>query len=148
VLGTAHVFRSTRPDLFVVTRGRAGGLYLIPFLRSGDDDAPIFGPPRPLRAPFADGKGSIYETANGVIHGLWLAKNTLQRTTFDRATLTFIPAGSVTLSGLAAGAQSVAAFPSADGGALDLLYEVAGESTPARRRPARVAPRAWHPRRR
>ena len=144
VVGTASVFKSARPDIFVMTRGRAAGLYLFPFLRTGTDDAPIFAPPRALRTPFADGKGTIFETANGTIHGLWLEKNTLHRTTFDRASLTFTPVSSVPLSGLATGAQSVAAFPEKDG-ALDLVFEVPGESTPARSPISNASSAEWRP---
>ncbi len=144
VLGTASVFHSARPDLFVMTRGRAAGLYLIRFLRVGADDTPIFAPPRPVRRPFADGKGTIFEIAGGAIHGLWLEKNTLHRTTFDRTALTFTSTGSVALTGLAAGAQSVAAYPAADG-ALDLVFEVPGESTPARSPVSNASSADWRP---
>ncbi len=144
VLGTASVYHSARPDLFVMTRGRISGLYLFPFLRTGEDDAPIFGPPRPLPTPFPAGKGTIFETADGTIHGLWLEKNTLHRTTFDRVALTFAPAGTVALTGLAAGAQSVAAFPGSDG-SLDLVFDVPGESLPARSRSTNPSSADWRP---
>jgi hypothetical protein len=144
VLGTAFVFRAARPDLFVSSRGRAAGLFLLPFLRLGADDAPIFAPPRPLRGPFGDGKGTIYENADGSIHALWLVKNTLHRTTFDRTSLSFSPNGTVALTGLAAGAQSVAAFPRADG-TLDLVFEVNGESTPARGPASNPSSADWRP---
>jgi hypothetical protein len=144
VLGTAHVRRSARPDLFVHTRGRAAGLYLVPYLRTGDDDAPIFAPPQPLRAPFADSRGTIFETADGTIHGLWLEKNTLHRTTFDRTTLTFTRTGTVPLTGAAAVAASLAAFPAADG-SLDLVFEVNGDSTPARSKATNPSAEDWRP---
>jgi hypothetical protein len=144
VLGTASVFGSARPDLFVFTRGRAAGFYVVPYLRTDENDAPIFALPRLLRAPFADGKGTIFETADGTIHGLWLVKNTLHRTTFDRSSLTFLPRGSVALTGLATGAQSVAAFPASDG-ALDLVFEVPGESTPARNTVTNASSADWRP---
>lgn len=144
VLGTAAVYRSARPDVFVVTRGRAAGLYLLRFLRTGADDAPIFAPPQPLPPPFADAKGAVFETADGVIHGLWLEKNVLHRTTFDRTSLTFAPGGTVPLTGIASGAQSVAAFPRADGG-LDLVLEVPGETTPARSPVTNPSSPDWRP---
>jgi hypothetical protein len=144
VVGTASVFKSVRPDLFVMTRGRAAGLYLVRFLRSGTDDAPIFAPPQQIRSPFADGRGTIFETSDATIIGLWLEKNTLHRTTFDRASLTFTPTTSVPLTGLATGAQSVAAFPSANG-LLDLVFEVPGESTPARSRVTNASSADWRP---
>jgi hypothetical protein len=144
VLGTASVFRAARPDLFVMTRGRAAGLCLIPFLRTGPDGAPIFSPPRLLRLPFVDGRGAVFETGDSTIHGLWLEKNALHLTTFDRAKLIFTATGSVPLTGLAAGAQSVAAFPAADG-ALDLVFEVAGDSTPARSQGANASSADWRP---
>ncbi len=144
VLGTASVFHSVRPDLFVMTRGRAAGLYLIPFLRTDAEGAPIFSPPRASRTPFPDGKGTVFETADGTIHGLWLEKNTLRRTTFDRTKLTFTATGSVPLSGLAAGAQSVAAFPSTDG-ALDLVFEVPGDPIPARSSVTNSSSAEWRP---
>jgi len=115
IVGAASVFRSARPDLFVMTHGRASGFYLFRYLRTGGDGAPIFVPPRPLATPFADGKGTIVETPDGIIHGLWLEKNLLHLTTFDRISLTFTGSESVTLTGLASGAQSVAAFPIRDG---------------------------------
>lgn len=144
VLGTASVFRSARPDLFVMTRGRAAGLYLVPFLRTDADGAPIFAPPRAIRSQFADGKGTIFETADGTIHGLWLERSTLHRTIFDRTKQIFTPTGSVPLIGLAAGAQSVAAFPAANG-ALDLVFEVPGESAPARSSVTNASSADWRP---
>jgi hypothetical protein len=144
VLGTASVFGSHRPDLFVMTRGRAAGLHLFRFLRNGEDDAPIFAPPLAVRAPFADAKGTIFETNKGTIHGLWLEKNTLRFTTFQRDTLTFTPAHSVALTGLATGAQSIAVVPRAEGG-LTLVLEVPGESTPARSKIANASSAEWRP---
>ncbi|MDP3071921.1 MAG: VCBS repeat-containing protein [Opitutaceae bacterium] len=144
VIGAVSVYRAARPDLFVMTRGRAAGLYLFPFLRTDADDAPIFAPPRLLRAPFPEGKGTIIETPDGTIQGLWLEKNTLHRTTFDRSTLTFTAHGSVGLTGLAIGAQSVAAFPAASGG-LDLVLDVPGESTPARGPVGNPSSADWRP---
>jgi hypothetical protein len=144
VLGAVSVFGTGRPDLLVITRGRASGLYLFPFLRTGTDGAPIFAPPRAVRLPSADGRGTIFETADGVIHGLWLEKNVLRRTTFDRASLTFAAAGSVPLSGLVAGAQGVAALPAADGG-LDLVFDVPGDSTPARSAVSNASSADWRP---
>ncbi|MEO6245733.1 MAG: hypothetical protein ABIQ12_09875, partial [Opitutaceae bacterium] len=144
VLGTASVFHSARPDLFVMTRGRAAGLYLFRFLRTGENDAPIFAPPRSLRLPFPDGKGTIFETGDGIIHGLWLEKSTLHRTTFDRATLTFSSTDSIALTGLATGAQCVAAFPGSDGG-LDLVFDVPGDSTPGRGLGTSASSLDWRP---
>ena len=144
VLGTASVFRSARPDLFVMTRGRAAGLYLFPYLRTDADAAPIFSPPRPLRLPFADGKGTVFETADGTILGLWLEKNTLHRTTFDRRTLTFTATDEVKLTGLAIGAQSVTAFSAVDG-ALDLVLEVPGDASPARSPAINPSSVDWRP---
>jgi hypothetical protein len=144
VLGTASVFRSARPDLFVMTRGRAAGLYLFPYLRTDADAAPIFSPPRPLRLPFADGKGTVFETADGTILGLWLEKNTLHRTTFDRRTLTFTATDEVKLTGLAIGAQSVTAFSAVDG-ALDLVLEVPGDASPARSPATNHSSVDWRP---
>jgi hypothetical protein len=144
VLGAAPVFGGARPDLFVMTRGGPAGLHLLRYLRTGPGDAPIFAPPRLLPRPFAEGKGAIFVAADGSIHGLWLEKNALHRTTFDRATLTFTPAGSVPLSGLATGAQSVAVYPSAKGG-LDLVFEVPGESTPARSAVTNPSSADWRP---
>lgn len=144
VLGAAAVHRAARPDLFVQTRGRAAGLYLFRFLRVGADDAPIFAPPQPLRAPFPEGKGTVFEGRDGTIHGLWLEKNTMHRTIFDRATLAFRSTGTVPLAGLAAGAQGVAAFPGADG-TIDLVFEVPGESTPARSPVTNASSPDWRP---
>ncbi|MBI5691330.1 MAG: VCBS repeat-containing protein [Verrucomicrobia bacterium] len=143
-LGTAHVFRSARPDVFIFTRGRAAGLHLLPFLRTGPDDAPVFAPPRPLRAPFDGDRGAIFETPDGAIRCFWIEKNTLRQFTFDRTTLTFAPAGSVSLPSAVGGAQSLAVFPVADG-AIDLVFEVAGEATPARSTVTNASSADWRP---
>ncbi|MBL9212090.1 MAG: VCBS repeat-containing protein [Opitutaceae bacterium] len=144
VLGAASVFGGARPDLFVMTRGGPAGLHLLRYLRTGPGDAPIFAPPQLLPRPFAEGRGTVFALADGSIHGLWLEKNVLHRTTFDRTTLTFTPVGTVPLAGLAAGAQSVAAFPG-ENGALDLVLEVTGESTPARSPVTNPSSADWRP---
>ena len=143
-IGVASVFRAARPDLFVHTRGGPSGLYLFPFLRSDADDAPVFGPPRRLALSFDAAKGAIFETTDGEIHGVWLENQSLLFTRFDRVSLAFSPAGSVKLKGLAAGAQSVAAFPNTDG-SLDLVFEVPGDSTPARGPDVSPSSEEWRP---
>lgn len=130
-VGVANVFGGARPDLFVFTRGGPAGLHLLPYLRTGENDAPVFSPPRQIRAPFDDTPGIVYQTADGLVRGVWIEKQNLRFADFDRATLSFRPGREVPLDSLPSDAANVAVFPGTDG-ALRLVFDVAGETDPAR----------------
>lgn len=130
-VGVANVFGGARPDLFVITRGGASGLYVLPYLRTGENDAPIFHPPRQIRPFHPEAPFFVYQTQDGTIHSAWIDHRILRFAELDRSTLTFEAYREVAINALPAGAANVAVFPGANG-ALRLVFELSGENDPAR----------------
>lgn len=130
-VGVANVFGGARPDLFVFTRGGPAGLHLLPYLRTGENDAPVFSPPRQIRAPFRDAPCIIYQTPDGLVHGAWIEKQRVHFAHFDRDTLAFRPGREIPLDPLPDPAFNLAVLPGPSG-ALRLVFEVAGDTDPAR----------------
>ncbi len=98
--GTANVYGSERPDLFVY--GDAGphtGLYLFPWYRDDSDGFPVFGSPQKIEAP-ERGNIRVHQFGNGKIYGVWLKDKALFYAEFDRDTLSFLDAQSISLPGL------------------------------------------------
>lgn len=123
VRGSAFVFDSRQPDLFV--KGQAGpatGLYVFPWLETTQEGVPVFGKPTRVKSPFTD-RGTIFQTADGIIHGVWLDGRNLVHTTFDRAGLQFTETGRVLLEGLPRNPSNVAVILNPDG-SIDVVLEI------------------------
>jgi len=94
VLGQAKVFGGTRPDLFVVGYGGPQAVHLFKWMDTADTGAPVFAQPMPVKCPFTD-SGTVFQTKDGVVHGLWSVKGDLVHTLFDREKMEFREAGRI-----------------------------------------------------
>ncbi|NDP20398.1 MAG: VCBS repeat-containing protein [Paludibacter sp.] len=129
-MGSAYVFGSKQPDLFVSGNGKTSALYLFKWLRNKESGVQVFDKPIPVNSFFTS-KGSVFETNDGVIHGLWLKKNVVVHSIFDKTALSFNIQKEIKLPELPTEVNSISAFPNADG-SVDLVMEVRGFGIPAK----------------
>ena len=73
-VGAAYVYGSERPDLFVTAGNFSAdpGLFLYKWTGTGPNGEPVFGERRKVTEEGGHGVGTIFQTEDGVIHGLWL----------------------------------------------------------------------------
>jgi hypothetical protein len=125
-VGAAFVFGSKQPDLFVAT-GKFGletGLFLYRWSATSKDGVPVFGERLKVGFPVPGGyppPGTIVQTSDGAIHGVWLAGKELVRGLFNKDAMAFEEAGRVTIEGLPRGAGSIGLLVNDDGSAEVLL---------------------------
>lgn len=121
--GYAYLRDTEGPDLFVQGTGAPGtGLYLFPWAGWSEDGVPIFNPPVRLTGTYTD-DGTIFQTPDGVVHGLWLDGTTLIYTVFDADKRAFREVSRVAITGVPRAPSSVAARVREDG-RVDLAFEV------------------------
>lgn len=121
--GYAYVYGSEGPDLFVQGTGAPGtGLYLFPWVGRSEDGVPIFDQPRRVSGAFTD-KGTIFQTADGVVHGLWLDGGTLLHSIYQPGSNSFSEVSRVSLLGLPRSPSSLAVRMREDG-TIELVFEV------------------------
>jgi hypothetical protein len=130
VLGAAFVHGGKQPDLFVAGFGGPQAVHLFQWKGTAENGAPIFAQPVELQCPFKD-QGTVFQTKDGAIHGLWISKEELVHTLFDRAALTFRATERVPLGKGIKSPSSLAALSNADG-SYDLAFEMSngGKGTP------------------
>jgi hypothetical protein len=88
VLGHARVFGSKDPDLFVAGYGGPQAVHLFKWVDTAENGAPVFAEPVIVKCAYKD-KGSVFQTKDGTITGLWIDKDELVTTAFDREKLEF-----------------------------------------------------------
>ena len=125
-VGAAYVYGSERPDLFVTAGNFSAdpGLFLYKWTGTGPNGEPVFGERRKVTVEGGHGVGTIFQTEDGVIHGLWLDGGALRHTVYDRDRHAFVNAVAVRLSGFPnfSGSQ-IAAIPNGDG-SLEFIVSV------------------------
>jgi hypothetical protein len=124
-LGAARVYQSTQPDLFVYT-GRAPqtGLFLYKWIGTGPSGEPIFGERERITVEgITDGNGSIIQTADGVIHGVWLTAKQLVFTTYNHARKRFEEQSRVSISTLPGSGSRLGVTANPDG-SFDVFIEL------------------------
>lgn len=98
--GTAFISSTEGADLFVDGgRGISPGLYWYRYKRLSPNGAPIFHSPALINSPFKS-NGSIFQTPDKLVHGIWLSEPDLVHTVFDAVKLKFIEIERVSLEGL------------------------------------------------
>lgn len=122
VLGSAFVFGGEWPDLFVAGYGGPQAVHVFQWVDTETSGAPVFARPRVVRCPFNSG-GTVLQTADGSVHGLWIDKNKLVHTMLDTKALVFREAGRIALDRKIKSPSSVAAIVNADG-SCDLAFEL------------------------
>lgn len=140
VLGHAHVFDGKMPDLFVAGYGGPQAVHLFRWVHTAETGAPVFAQPLEVKCPFKD-KGSIFETPQGQIIGLWISKDHLVTTEFDRAALEFRETKRVKLPSKIKSPASLGVLLHSDG-THDLAFEL---STAAKGTPGHPWTEEWRP---
>jgi hypothetical protein len=127
-VGAAFLFDGEGPDLFVRT-GRFGqkkGLFLYRWSARGPKGEPIFQDPLSIAHPFDKPyppSGTILQTGDGVVHGLWLQGATVVHTVFDLQAMAFLERGRIALPAPPRNPSSMAARLTSNG-AMELFFEV------------------------
>ncbi len=88
VLGHARVFAGKEDDLFVAGYGGPQAVHLFRWVDTAETGAPVFAQPVEVKCAFKD-KGSVFQRKDGAIIGLWIDKEELVTTEFDREKLEF-----------------------------------------------------------
>ena len=88
VLGHARVFGGKEPDLFVAGYGGPQAVHLFKWVDTAENGAPVFAEPVVVKCAFKD-KGCVFQRTDGRVVGLWIDKEELVTTSFDREKLEF-----------------------------------------------------------
>lgn len=88
VLGHARVFGGKGDDLFVAGFGGPQAVHLFRWVDTAETSAPVFAQPVEVKCAFKD-KGSVFQLKDGKVVGLWIDKDELVTTEFDRERLEF-----------------------------------------------------------
>lgn len=143
IVGSAFVFGSKQPDLFVCGNGKTSALYLFKWLRNNESGVPVFDKPIPINSFFTS-KGTIFETSDGTIHALWLQKEVFVHSIFDKIALSFNIQKEIKLPALSSAVNSISAFANSDG-SVDIVMEVRGFGIPAKYGQQNPSTVEWRP---
>ncbi|HEY2573042.1 MAG TPA: VCBS repeat-containing protein [Verrucomicrobiaceae bacterium] len=130
VLGTAFVSGGKYPDLFVAGYGGPKAVHLFHWTDTDASGAPVFAKPKVVKCPFT-GEGTVFQTKDGVVHGLWIAKSKLVHTLLDAKSLEFREVETLPLDKKIKSPSSIAALPNGDG-SYDLTFEVSNGAESAK----------------
>jgi hypothetical protein len=121
VLGHARLFGGKQPDLFVAGYGGPQAVHLFRWVDTAESGAPVFAEPVVVKCAFKD-KGVVFQRKDGSISGLWISKEELVTTLFDRAKLEFIETKREKLPKGVKSPSSLGVLVNADG--VDLAFEM------------------------
>ena len=121
VLGHAWVFGGKQPDLFVAGYGGPQAVHLFRWVDTAENGAPVFAEPVVVKCAFKD-KGVVFQRKDGSITGLWISKEELVTTIFNRAKLEFIETMRERLPKGVKSPSSLGALVNEDG--VDLAFEM------------------------
>ncbi len=114
--GYAHVFDSEQPDLFIKNNDRwYPGVFVVPWLRTADCGTPVFGERIAVESPLGVNPGTVFQTEDGVIHGIFLDGMDLVHTHFETADMRFVETGRIRLEGLRRSPHALAVINNPDG---------------------------------
>lgn len=122
VLGHARIFDGKGPDLFVAGYGGPQAVHLFKWVDTAETGAPVFAQPVQVKCAFKD-KGSIFQRKDGTVIGLWIDKNDLVTTQFDREKLEFRETSRAKLDSSVKSPSSLGVLVNDDGG-YDLAFEM------------------------
>ncbi len=121
VLGHARVFGGKEPDLFLAGYGGPQAVHLFKRVDTAENGAPVFAEPVVVKCAFKD-KGSVFQTKDGTIKGLWIDKDELITTQFDREKLEFRETKREKLPKAVKSPSSLGVIANGDG--YDLAFEI------------------------
>jgi len=122
VLGHANVSGGKQPDLFVAGFGGAKAVHLFKWVDTADTGAPVFAQPVEVKSAYNE-QGTIFQTKDGIIHGLWIVGKELVHTVFEREGNAFTEKERLPLGKDTKSPQSLAALANEDG-SYELAFEV------------------------
>ena len=96
-LGAAFVYGSARPDLFAGGDRWYPGVYLYRWIND-ENSVPVFSDRRKVTVPRTGNRaatGTVFQTAEGKIYGLWLDGMDIIPTTYDRRNSRFNEEGRI-----------------------------------------------------
>lgn len=137
-VGVVNAGAGKEPSIFTTANNHSvrPGLFLYRFIDRAPTGAPVFGDPVEVALPTGRGKvpppGTIFQTADGTIHGFWLKDSEILRTRFDAGRGEFVsaPSGSIKLDGLPKNPGWIAVVQQ-PGGAIDVILGI-NDGTPQR----------------
>ncbi|MBT3272928.1 MAG: VCBS repeat-containing protein [Spirochaetales bacterium] len=124
-LGAAFVYGSARPDLFAGGDRWYPGVYLYRWIND-ENSVPVFSDRRKVTVPRTGNRaatGTVFQTAEGKIYGLWLDGMDIIPTTYDRRNSRFNEEGRIRIVGLSVPPESIGVFVPA-GGKIDEGFNV------------------------
>ncbi len=121
VLGHARLFGGKQPDLFVAGYGGPQAVHLFKWVDTAENGAPVFAEPVVVKCAFKD-KGSVFQRKDGSIIGLWISKEELVTTEFDREELEFRETKRVKLPKEVKSPSSLGVLVNGDG--YDIAFEM------------------------
>lgn len=121
VLGHARVFGGKQPDLFVAGYGGPQAVHLFRWVDTAANGAPVFAEPVVAKCAFKD-KGCVFQRKDGTIIGLWISKEELVTTVFDREKREFLETGREKLPKGVESPASLGVLVNGDG--VDLAFEI------------------------
>ncbi len=121
VLGHARVFGGKQPDLFVAGYGGPQAVHLFKWVATAENGAPVFAEPVVVKCAFKD-KGCVFQRKDGSIIGLWISKEELVTTEFDREKLEFRETKRVKLPKEVKSPSSLGVLVNGDG--YDIAFEM------------------------
>ncbi|CAN0036122.1 unnamed protein product, partial [Chrysoparadoxa australica] len=128
---------------FIGGNTRSSDLYLFRWLRNNKNGVPVFAEPIAIKEFFTS-NGSILQTSDGIIHGLWLDRDTVVHTIFDKDLYKFVIKGKVMLPELPSTPNSISTFINNDG-SIDLLLELRGHRIPGKYENQNASSENWRP---
>jgi len=132
--GTAFLSSSEGADLFVDGgRGISPGLYLYRYKGLSPNGTPVFYSPVLISSPFKS-NGSIFQTPDKIVHGVWFSESALVHTIFDAKNLKFTEKERVSVEGLPGPPSGVTIMMNPNGSVeaiLSVTGDIKGEPRPA-----------------
>lgn len=122
VLGHSRVFGGKEDDLFVAGYGGPQAVHLFRWVGRAETGAPVFAQPVEVKCAFKE-KGSVFQRKDGGIIGLWIDKEELVTTEFDREKLEFRETKREKLPKAVKSPGSIGVLVNEDGG-YDLAFEM------------------------
>ncbi|MCB1275671.1 VCBS repeat-containing protein [Prosthecobacter sp.] len=132
VLGHARLFGGKEPDLFVAGYGGPQAVHLFRWVDTAESGAPVFAEPVIVKCAFKD-KGNVFQRKDGAIIGLWIDKEELVTTEFDREKLEFRETKRVKLPKAVKSPSSLGVIMNGDG--YDLTFEISNGAKTLERSP-------------
>ncbi len=126
VLGYAEVFGGRGADLFVAGYGGPAAVHLFRWFDTAEKDAPVFAHPVEVKSAFVK-NGTVFQTPDGIVHGLWIGNGELVETPFDREALEFRETRRVPLDQAIKSPANLSIIANADG-SYDLAFEMSNGS--------------------